>query len=259
MPYRADWLKEAEVACTRAHANVWRKVVQEGWSSALIIESDADWDVAIKNQVSLVSQHMPEIVSKMHAKNKGSFSELDPYGATNWDMLVLGTCLETPRKDRKYVTFEDPSIPSMSVIPDWGITPLIPYYDKKSKEDLLSIEPDRLRRFLHKSPGTVCTTSYAISRRGAQRLLHTLSVRGYFAQVDLGIRDMIENNLLDVYTVLPPLMTQWKYNDVPNGNSDINPSPVMNIKRSPDVTGTFRSNEYFQKSTLMSLSEMLWP
>lgn len=259
IPSRAEWLKEGEFACYRAHANVWRKVIQEGWQTALILESDADWDVALKDQTTLISQHMEQAVS-MHNKNATAVTESDPYGSTNWDLLIFGSCLETPRNDGKVVQFADPSTPPMSIIPEWGLIPLKPYYKKDSDEQVRLVPDTDLRRFLHKSPGTVCTTSYAVSRRGAMRLLHTLTDRGYFAQVDLAIRDMIWNNQLDAYTVIPPIMSQWKYTDT-TANSDIGDGRAGGAppesKRNPGDK-TFSSSEYFRNSRLLSIHDSLW-
>jgi hypothetical protein len=47
------WLKDVEYACWRTHADAWRKVVEEGWTTAMILEDDADWDGGIHESMAL--------------------------------------------------------------------------------------------------------------------------------------------------------------------------------------------------------------
>lgn len=49
-------LKDVEYACWRSHADAWRKVVEEGWATAMIIEDDADWDGGIHESMALAWQ-----------------------------------------------------------------------------------------------------------------------------------------------------------------------------------------------------------
>lgn len=46
-------LKDVEYACWRTHADAWRKVVEEGWATAMILEDDADWDGGIQESMAL--------------------------------------------------------------------------------------------------------------------------------------------------------------------------------------------------------------
>lgn len=46
----------ASLGCWRSHANVWRRIITEDISTAIILEDDADWDVNIKEQMFLQSQ-----------------------------------------------------------------------------------------------------------------------------------------------------------------------------------------------------------
>lgn len=46
-------LKDVEYACWRSHADAWRKIVEEGWTTAMIIEDDADWDGGIHESMAI--------------------------------------------------------------------------------------------------------------------------------------------------------------------------------------------------------------
>jgi hypothetical protein len=53
-------LKDVEYACWRTHADAWRKVVEEGWATAMIIEDDADWDGGIHESMALAWEALKE-------------------------------------------------------------------------------------------------------------------------------------------------------------------------------------------------------
>lgn len=48
------------LGCWRAHMNMLRKVIDKGLETALILESDADWDVRIKDQMIAISEHLSD-------------------------------------------------------------------------------------------------------------------------------------------------------------------------------------------------------
>jgi len=43
-----DDLSPGTIGSWRAHVNALSRIVEEGWSSALIVEDDIDWDVRLK-------------------------------------------------------------------------------------------------------------------------------------------------------------------------------------------------------------------
>ena len=53
-------LKDVEYACWRTHADAWRKVVEEGWATAMIMEDDADWDGGIHESMALAWEALKE-------------------------------------------------------------------------------------------------------------------------------------------------------------------------------------------------------
>lgn len=44
-------LKDVEYACWRSHADAWRKIVEEGWETAMIMEDDVDWDIGVEESM----------------------------------------------------------------------------------------------------------------------------------------------------------------------------------------------------------------
>ena len=54
-------LKDVEYACWRSHADAWRKVVEEGWATAMIMEDDVDWDGSIHESMALAWKALVEI------------------------------------------------------------------------------------------------------------------------------------------------------------------------------------------------------
>jgi hypothetical protein len=93
-----------EYAVWRAHANIWRKIIEDGITTALILEDDNDWDINLKEQVPRILEALNQIrkpkIRKEEEAVVRSGEEDEP-----WDMLYLGSCWETAtikdKKDRK--------------------------------------------------------------------------------------------------------------------------------------------------------------
>jgi hypothetical protein len=62
-------LKDVEFACWRTHADAWRRVVEEGWETAMIIEDDADWDGGIHESMAVAWKGLIEITRDPLAAN----------------------------------------------------------------------------------------------------------------------------------------------------------------------------------------------
>lgn len=74
------------------------RVVESGWSSALIIEDDADWDVALKSQLENFADSARALSNA--GRNESLWITPDtpthsPYG-DDWDILWLGSCANPP-------------------------------------------------------------------------------------------------------------------------------------------------------------------
>ena len=87
-------LRPEEYAVWRAHANVWRKVLEDGLTTALVLEDDNDWDVNLKEQIPRILDALEEIrIPRPRVEGEGVVrggQELE-----SWDILYLGSCMET--------------------------------------------------------------------------------------------------------------------------------------------------------------------
>ena len=57
-------LKPAHLACYRGHANIWRKIIEDGVDTALIMEDDIDWDLNIREIIPRVEEALTRITNK---------------------------------------------------------------------------------------------------------------------------------------------------------------------------------------------------
>ena len=77
-------LKDVEYACWRSHADAWRKVVEEGWETAMIMEDDADWDGGIHESMALAWEALVNITHDPLA-----MIEAKSYNPMNFGGLIL--------------------------------------------------------------------------------------------------------------------------------------------------------------------------
>ncbi|KAK2757556.1 hypothetical protein FQN54_004525 [Arachnomyces sp. PD_36] len=150
--------KAKEYAARRAHVDGMLRIVHERLATAIIMEDDADWDVTIKTQLQsfAVAVRALQGIGLTTATNS-------PYG-DHWDILWLGHCGIECRTDRaSFLTPNDPTIlPAHRFLPYWRDPPPID-------------RPEHARLTCFASDG-VCTFVYAVSYRGAQKILSALSV-----------------------------------------------------------------------------------
>jgi hypothetical protein len=77
------------------------------------------------------------------------------------------------------------------------------------------------KRVLASSWYPVCTIGYAITRMGAQKLLYTVgNGMGIGSPLDLTMSDRVQKGYLRAYTVIPPLVTEWKSGTVSDSDID---------------------------------------
>ena len=63
------YMESTHLACYRGHANIWRKIIEDGVETALIMEDDIDWDLNIREIIPRVKEAMTQIT-----KEKNQFS-----------------------------------------------------------------------------------------------------------------------------------------------------------------------------------------
>lgn len=198
------------------------------------MEDDMDWDVRLKSQLPMVARGARELFLSPE-----SHPSLSPYGS-NWDLLWLGHCgevfpelldenKEKPPTDmgmeymtRKFVIPDDPTVPDLG-----KVTGLINFNNYPPHT-----------RWVHITGAPMCTFAYALSNRGARKVLFDLSVDHLTAPFDnalaglcrravssYGVSDPVQagDHGLDTkcITVTPPLFFHHKAKGAVNADSDI--------------------------------------
>ena len=173
-----------------------QEMIRGNIQSALVFEDDADWDVAIKYQ-SLQAARATRFITEQPDKGE----TLSPYG-DDWDIIWLGHCAANtdPGSDRRFVVTDDPT-----VLPPWSrsefVKPDMSMWEEDT-DDFLSLQT----RIYFKSSWNSCTAAYAISLRGAEKVVFTESMVPFNDPVDNGMGAMCNQHLLD-FTCIAPFPT----------------------------------------------------
>ncbi|KAI9893679.1 MAG: hypothetical protein M1814_005894 [Vezdaea aestivalis] len=206
----ANWDRKAysdeALGCLRSHMNVLRDVIQNRHQSALVIEDDTSWDVSLKQQLMAFAKGVRYVTD-----SEGSITPLSPYGS-NWDMLWLGHCGSKthPGKLKAFVMEEGPSVPGPHRRVKYGDAPDMSSYSKHT-------------RIVYAAGGGTCTYAYAVSFRGAQRILkHLTAAKG---PVDWELGEMCGRNDFKCITPYPPLISEYKAVGSKSKDSDIEHFP----------------------------------
>jgi GR25 family glycosyltransferase involved in LPS biosynthesis len=135
-----------------------------------------------------------------------------------WDILYLGTCYEQYFAKEDYKDKDESDyfvdIPSdkdnlYHEMYDWVEELMGSYYNDTSP-----------RRVVVKAKNPVCTHGYAVTQRGARKLLLELNEWMPFP-VDITMIHYISEGRFKAYSVLPPVLVQWRNTRDPKKNSDI--------------------------------------
>ena len=210
-----DNLKKTEQACYRAHANLWRQMIDENWSSVLVLEADAIWDIHIREMMRLMSKGLNELM-RMYPNSSASIhgseayspesllaTENDPYCVNNWDVLSLGQCLDFELNWEEYYIYDDP-------------------YGLKDGSFTYGGHVLYNQRVVRRSGGPVCLNAYAISRKGAEKML----LRGAIdlnVQVDWIMHQLTDERYLNVFSLERALFG--------NGNISMESVPMYSIRK----------------------------
>lgn len=168
------------------HLELINIVVQHGYDTALIVEDDVDWDVAIRDQMRRISD-------AVRNSTNTSAHDLAPYGR-GWDVLWIGHCGDYFEEVVDVPTFSDPS-----VIPQFR-------YRGWARAWAQLLPPNHRAIFQSKNP--TCTTAYAISRLGARKVLRLAGDRPGQADNSL-LRHGCKDGVLKCLTVFPEIMREY--------------------------------------------------
>ena len=155
-----------EVCSPDAHLQPFQltttRIVAEKVTSALIMESDSDWDMRIKDIMAPMGDGIKTLVDWPFNKTleqTGGIPEgtLSPYG-DNWDIIWMGHCGSNAYGDGRIWRFNDTAVPPEDYEYRFGGTP----------GDDQHVPGTRM---VYSLRGGVCSTAYAISYQGAVKLI----------------------------------------------------------------------------------------
>ncbi|KAF2429957.1 hypothetical protein EJ08DRAFT_256836 [Tothia fuscella] len=185
-----------------------------GFSTALIVEDDVDWDVRIATQMQRLSGSARELFEV-------SDSDPAPYG-TDWDVIWIGHCGEKA-EDSAHLDYRDDS----RVTTDG--------FHGFSKKLWMDEIPESHRR-LQAAVQPICTFAYAVTAAGAQKILQTLG-SGEDEAFDVGLQHRCTNEFLRCYTVVPQIMQHYEPKQGLGYVSNINKESGYGKSASDEVLG----------------------
>lgn len=148
-------------------------IVDNRLSSALVFEADADWEVDFRRQLEDYALGSQYILNSIDGPRPNS-----PFG-DDWDLLWLGHC--SSRIDitdnLRFIIANDPTVTPPNHRTNYGGIPDMSSYDKTT-------------RIIYATQGGTCMYAYALSYRGAQKILFHLSMSSYSKPIDYGISGM---------------------------------------------------------------------
>lgn len=177
--------------------------------AVLIIESDAAWDVNVREIMRNLHGHFTTFLDKYNfsslpqigfdARNSPKSSSgpvkpnpSDPWYSDRWDLLSLGQCYENELNSETKVVYPDEHVPP-----------------GKSYFNAPKLQSERVVR---QSGGIICTTAYAVSQTGAAKLLLRTAV-DLDEPIDLLMHNMIHSGNLVAFSVMPTIFAQWEYKE----------------------------------------------
>lgn len=131
-----------------AHLDLVKYAFSLDLDTFLILEDDVDWDVNIKHQMQLISSAVREFTF-VDEKDE------TPYGRS-WDILWIGHSGEPTENNTRRIEFEDPSAPVAAEYTGWAKR----YFHNT-----------RRTRVVQRSVNPVGTIGYALTKRGAKKIL----------------------------------------------------------------------------------------
>jgi len=205
----------------RAHLNAIQRVVENNWTTALIFESDVDWDVRVKDILSNIAL-ATEATLLSPADRPSELSEISflnaiptsPYG-DGWDILWLGHCgMQIKHGSAVIVMKNDDTVPEAQFVRTWDS-------EEKSPLENYSLHS----RIVFKSDDCVCTIAYAVTQQGARQLLNSLGLHRMNGPFDIMLREWCAGDKGDDQHVclgtLPPAFAAHKPAGSTAGDSDM--------------------------------------
>ncbi|KAL9081935.1 MAG: hypothetical protein Q9159_006876 [Coniocarpon cinnabarinum] len=232
-------LGAGNIGSWRAHMNVIQHVVKNNLSSALILEDDVDWDVRIKPQLAAFAMGSraltqpltgggyidPTLSTRASADDVSPLNYdltpgnaptttqpvLSPFG-DNWDVLWLGHCgVRFPAPGQtipkgRYIIEDDKTVPNFKV--------------RNTIHDEVRQQYKDHTRAIHHAMGPICTFAYAVSQRGARRILKEIGIDSFHGPFDNVMAAFCDRHTC--ITSQPQYFSHWRPRGSENRDSDIN-------------------------------------
>ncbi|ORY66311.1 uncharacterized protein BCR38DRAFT_366772 [Pseudomassariella vexata] len=177
-----------QARCWLGHLNALSYMIEREWATALIMEDDVDWDIAIKEQFALVAPHIRSVTQSW------SSSARLPYG-NKWDLLWVGHCGDAIPKSGGVYIFDD-TLPRTA-----------DYRENNGRHIQLTSKPQQ--RVIHISDGPVCTYAYALTLAAARKVFQH-SRNGVENIITTDLRQWCQAGFLTCVTVNPELFHHHK-------------------------------------------------
>lgn len=193
-----------------------QSVVHNRLGSALIVEDDIDWDVRIKPLLRDFASSAQAIVGSTEAESYfhelrsplTEIPEFSPYG-DDFDLLWLGHCGSSlPAK--KVIQLNDDSVPEPHYLHSWLMSELTP----------LAIFPNHTR-VVTRNAMHVCSLAYAVSQKGARKILYELGLEKLTGPFDLMLQTWCTNPENLCISALPQLFDHHRPRGPMSLESDI--------------------------------------
>jgi hypothetical protein len=177
-------LMETNLGSWRGHMDAVRRIVAEGLDSALIMEDDMDWDVRLKPLLEVVASGVRTVSSSLpdglFPSGRASTTKKDPvspYG-DDWDLLWLGHCGEPfPETLDENKGLDDADAGKQAMSAKFAVLndATVPPFGRITGIVNFTAYPEHTR-WVHVTAAPICTFAYALSQRGARKVLFDLSV-----------------------------------------------------------------------------------
>lgn len=195
LPHKLD-KAPAEVGCWRSHLNVMRHVVENNIQTALIFEDDADWDVALRAQMREAADGFRWILQDQE-------EAISPYG-DGWDLLWIGHTGVTTRDhrhssvdySRRWVISKDPTVVHPKALRTVWYAPNMKHWEEGPDADLQT-------RTMFLSGRGYGSSAWAVSQKGAQRILYEMSLTPYNNPIDAGMGEFCNRETSDMVCLAP--------------------------------------------------------
>jgi hypothetical protein len=195
---------------TGSNTNHSHRFLSTEHETALIIEDDVDWNIAIRNvQIQRAEAAFSALMSPQDpATPRPANSTPDFWGASSqsWEILWLGHCGDDASNDfvnqHPHLTFADESVPPPF---DDGLNAhTTSQLDNKTTHFLNKHNVGERTRMIYRSRWPLCTFAYAVTRKSAARILDTYGT-GVALAYDVALLEACRDQHWLCYSITPEL------------------------------------------------------